>query len=633
MIVQFFRYGNGLSKGPLDYLLGKERDREHAQILSGSEQEVAELIDSSPYAKKYTSGCLSFYEGDLSDEDKTRIMKEFERCLFPGMDESQYRVLWIEHKDKLNPQTGENRLELNFLIPNTEIITGQRLQPFYHQSDLSRVDLFKKVVNFVHDLHDPNDPINKQAITDKKGLPEKTKEIKQEIDIQALIAIEKGLITDRKTMVSWLTDTLGLEIAKVGKKTLTIKHPFDETAPNIRLPGPIYAESFRATEQSAASIEAASREYREAAAERYRDDLQRYEKYLAQKGSELEGKYRLSERGHSDLSHGSDNPSLEQDRGKHQDSEAGADLSHEGTLAATSRPDQEPEITLATVECLEPRSSRTGQYPQNPFEIKYSLDFNSLYSSYFRHCNERNQLREVHSNQRAQSADSSYRQRYSSESPRTNGFIQSDSQRKQESQIEQTDEYASTVINDYRRSAEEARQCFEHYSKTEHDNRTARQLQQRTARESYNFDRLSKEANSSIEQYSISRFVSKGIESITNSIRQSFETLDRLIRHQIISINPDRIIDRNAIQSIQRAIEHSTTEHTATGQASSRTRSEADQAAVNERARSSTEVTATFARFDTAIISKALDLLDHRRELSLQQAQKRDSDYDSPSPF
>lgn len=69
------------------------------------------------------------------------------------------------------------------------------------------------------------------------------------------------------------------------------------------------------------------------------------------------------------------------------------------------------------------------------------------------------------------------------------------------------------------------------------------------------------------------------------------------------------------------------------GQASSRTRSEADQAAVNERARSSTEVTATFARFDTAIISKALDLLDHRRELSLQQAQKRDSDYDSPSPF
>lgn len=51
MIIQFFRYGAGLSKGPLNYLLGKERDREYAKILSGDEQEVAGLIDSSPFAK------------------------------------------------------------------------------------------------------------------------------------------------------------------------------------------------------------------------------------------------------------------------------------------------------------------------------------------------------------------------------------------------------------------------------------------------------------------------------------------------------------------------------------------------------------------------------------------------------
>ena len=50
-----------MSKGPLDYLLGKDRQRDHAKILSGNEQEIAGLIDSSPYAKKYTSGCLSFW--------------------------------------------------------------------------------------------------------------------------------------------------------------------------------------------------------------------------------------------------------------------------------------------------------------------------------------------------------------------------------------------------------------------------------------------------------------------------------------------------------------------------------------------------------------------------------------------
>ena len=60
MIVDFFRHGSGLSKGCLDYLLGEEREREHAQVLSGDVELTAQLIDSSPFAKKYTSGCLSF---------------------------------------------------------------------------------------------------------------------------------------------------------------------------------------------------------------------------------------------------------------------------------------------------------------------------------------------------------------------------------------------------------------------------------------------------------------------------------------------------------------------------------------------------------------------------------------------
>ena len=61
MIVDFFRHGSGLSKGCLDYLLGEDREREHAQVLSGDVELTAQLIDSSPFAKKYTSGCLSFF--------------------------------------------------------------------------------------------------------------------------------------------------------------------------------------------------------------------------------------------------------------------------------------------------------------------------------------------------------------------------------------------------------------------------------------------------------------------------------------------------------------------------------------------------------------------------------------------
>jgi len=582
MIVEIFDYGEGFSKGPLDYFLGKKRNRYNAKLLTGKEREVAELIDISPYKKKYTSGCLSFSENDLPEEARKKIMAEFEKCLFPGMDQSQYRVLWIEHKDKLNKKTGEKRLELNFLIPNLEVNTGKRLQSFYHEVDLPRVDLFKKLVNYKYALHDPDDPLYRQTVTTKKRLPKKVEDIKAVIDIQAQRAIEAGLIVDRPSMKRWLVD-LGLEITKEKPKSLSIKNPHSDNtnARPIRLTGAIYEQNFRITAESTELTRRASEKYRREAAERYKANLQRYRAYAERKSIELEQQYRQYE---TELA-GSAQPSHNAVFDDYQDEYQSSSTSRAGKAQANRR-------ELQAVQPLEPRNSKALKPSEYSFEIEYRADFSSVYSAYFSYRNERNQLREIHPNQRAQSARSSYRQRYSSENTRADGFIHSDSQRIKESQIEQTHEYRSTVINDYRRSAEEARRCFEHYSKKEYDDRTARQIQQRIAGESGNFDRLSKETNSSIDGYSISRFIRSGIESIKNGLGQSFETFDRLIRHQIVSINPDRIIDRNAIQSIQRAIEHSTTEHTATSQTSSRTRSEADQTAVNERARSSTEVSA-----------------------------------------
>jgi hypothetical protein len=45
MIVDFFRYGSGLSKGCLDYLLGEDRERENAIVLNGDVELTAQLID------------------------------------------------------------------------------------------------------------------------------------------------------------------------------------------------------------------------------------------------------------------------------------------------------------------------------------------------------------------------------------------------------------------------------------------------------------------------------------------------------------------------------------------------------------------------------------------------------------
>ncbi len=83
--------------------------------------------------QKYTSGVLSFAEQDLPPGQRETLMASFERVLMPGLDKDQYSVLWVEHRDK-------GRLELNFLIPNTELLTGKRLQPYYDRADRPRID-------------------------------------------------------------------------------------------------------------------------------------------------------------------------------------------------------------------------------------------------------------------------------------------------------------------------------------------------------------------------------------------------------------------------------------------------------------------------------------------------------------
>lgn len=82
VIVKFNSRGAGGGSGPVDYLLGKERDRDQAVTLRGSPEQVKTLIDTSDFARTYTSGVLSFEEKDLPDTDKQQLMDELEQTLY-----------------------------------------------------------------------------------------------------------------------------------------------------------------------------------------------------------------------------------------------------------------------------------------------------------------------------------------------------------------------------------------------------------------------------------------------------------------------------------------------------------------------------------------------------------------------
>ena len=282
MIVDFFRHGSGLSKGCLDYLLGEDREREHAQVLSGDVELTAQLIDSSPFAKKYTSGCLSFYEHDLSDQDKQKIMQNFEECLFPGLDKDQYQILWVQHQDKINQDTGETRLELNFVIPNVELSTGKRLQPFYAPVDLDRVDLFKQITNTEHSLYDPDDPEHRQLFLNKKNLPKDIKDFKEQLHQRVYRAVANGEVADRQELVQWL-ESNQINVTRQVKNSISIENPYEGAKRPIRLEGEIYEQGFRATGEYRQEVQQRIEEYRGTTSERYRANVTDYQRQLEHK--------------------------------------------------------------------------------------------------------------------------------------------------------------------------------------------------------------------------------------------------------------------------------------------------------------------------------------------------------------
>ena len=253
MIVKFHPRGRGGGAGPVDYLLGKDRQREGASVLQGKPEEVRELIDASPYVKKYTSGVLSFAEADLPPGQREKLMASFERVLMPGLDKDQYSILWVEHADK-------GRLELNFLIPNTELLTGRRLQPYYDRADRPRIDAWQTIVNGRLGLHDPNAPENRRALVTPSGLPKTTQEAAAQAITRGLLALASSGELKTRQDVTEALESAGFEVVRTTKSSISIADP--DGGRNIRLKGAIYEQSFNASEGLRAAIESAAEEYR-----------------------------------------------------------------------------------------------------------------------------------------------------------------------------------------------------------------------------------------------------------------------------------------------------------------------------------------------------------------------------------
>ena len=305
MLVKINKHGRGAGASPINYLLGAKRDRTGARVLEGNPFLTEKLIDATDYSQRYTSGTLSFEESpdNFTEEQKKDIMQRFESTVFSGLEPDQYNVLWVEHVDK-------GRLELNFLIPNIELRSGKRLQPYFHVADKRRVNNFQNIINYEYKLTDPNDPAKKRTINPYTTASEKTPspynsknkklkdidksdELREEIYRRMNEEYEKNKernardwqLRGRKGVIKWLEEH-EMTIERVTQTSISISSPNPSISRRIRLKGALFNEryitQFLMKEQTYDETGVTERDYRVSLAD-YEEGMQIKKQYHAER--------------------------------------------------------------------------------------------------------------------------------------------------------------------------------------------------------------------------------------------------------------------------------------------------------------------------------------------------------------
>jgi len=221
----------GSARSSVNYLTNKKEGE--VRVLAGDPELSAQLAESLDFQNKYTVGCLTFEEANIPEDHKYEIMQKFEDTFFAGLNKDQYDISWIEHIDK-------GRLELNFFIPNVELESGKRLQPYYDRADRHLAENFKQAINLEYGLSSPDDPQKRQTLTMNRNLPKNTKDAVRALNGLVEGAYLDGKVKNREDVVQFL-EKHGFEIDRQTEKYISIKN---ENGRNIRLKGAFYEQDF-----------------------------------------------------------------------------------------------------------------------------------------------------------------------------------------------------------------------------------------------------------------------------------------------------------------------------------------------------------------------------------------------------
>lgn len=268
----------------MNYFLGENRDRENAKVLKGDPDLTLAIIKDNPHKYNYVSGCLSFTESDLPDDQKSEIMSSFENTIFKGMTAEQYNITWIEHRDKFNEETNERRLELNYIIPTQDLLSDKYHNPtqFGNGSILNR-DLIKhwqEKTNHEMGLTSPDDLDRKRHFSFDHNLTPDRKILAEQVGFLIQSKVANGEITNREQVLNELKNN-GYNVTRETKNNISILDPNGNK--NIRLKGEVFKQEFDPRIVSAEFNDYLKNHEQEFKENKYKEHCDNYDRLLTKK--------------------------------------------------------------------------------------------------------------------------------------------------------------------------------------------------------------------------------------------------------------------------------------------------------------------------------------------------------------
>lgn len=214
------------------------------RFLTGSETDCLVACDTITRKHKYVSGTLAFEPNERpTDQQLMEVVKSFRSTFMAGLEHGvNFTDFWNIHEDK-------GRIELNYVIPLTELATGKQMNPFpVGKAKEDFKDAFDATWNhtlgFDQVVRNPLKASSSKFET--KVLPHSDSELAKQIkftkpdkdSISANIGyqIHQGKITNRQQLCDYL-ENFG-QITRINDKFISLKVHGSQKA--FRLKGPVY---------------------------------------------------------------------------------------------------------------------------------------------------------------------------------------------------------------------------------------------------------------------------------------------------------------------------------------------------------------------------------------------------------